>query len=648
MNERTLLALVCASSIHVACTSAASDASTPDVSPALVSNEQGTSSAATAGESVPTPTLSFAENTKAATPPTIEARSATSLGLTAMTANGRVHPHGVAASTYFEYGSTVAYGSRTASRALPPRLSAHYRETWDAGLSGWSGGFSEGSLSHFAQGGQSASSGFVRYGLPGDVDQNHSDGIGVNELMQYMYTGTYEGNGIPAASLSGGNPDLRGAKISVLMRGNSFVPRDADTQALFWIQSTPDPLLVDDPVVGRLTNWAFTGSPLTDALVAGGWQRVDYTLVNDSNLWTYAGNFVDANRATYAYFSIDQALGNVNADIFHMLVFGHPGNEPTGSVDFDEVDITYRNRSLLIGSNGGRLVSAPGTDDAAKLTDGWRNGDGKVWSVVSPTAPAEIVYALDKPVVVNAVQLHQNPTAPAKDVEVLVSNDGVAYTRLSGGQLPATTTSGPSFAFLLDTDARRAAAIADGQELTPWPRSETRFVKVRILSGYSAAAWGLGEIEIFGTGAVMATEDDWYSVNDDITNLAPGASVHYRLAVVTADGTTTYGPDTTFTVPSTNAPEAITGEATKVGSGAAMLGGRVNPLGLTTTTAFEYGTTTSYGERTPWSYAGVQITRRGAAAKLEELVPGTTYHYRLVATNATGTSYGADATFIAK
>src|SRR5690349_1850386 len=35
---------------------------------------------------------------------------ATSLGLTAFSANGRVQPHGLPTSYYFEYGTTTSYG----------------------------------------------------------------------------------------------------------------------------------------------------------------------------------------------------------------------------------------------------------------------------------------------------------------------------------------------------------------------------------------------------------------------------------------------------------------------------------------------------------------------------------------------------------
>jgi hypothetical protein len=94
-------------------------------------------------------------------------------------------------------------------------------------------------------------------------------------------------------------------------------------------------------------------------------------------------------------------------------------------------------------------------------------------------------------------------------------------------------------------------------------------------------------------------------------------------------------------------PAAETKSASNVSEYEVTLNGTVNPNGPATTYRFEYGTTTSYGESTPVpnGYAGVgtsPIAVGGAAARLE---PGTTYHYRLVASNSGGTSYGSDLTF---
>jgi hypothetical protein len=88
--------------------------------------------------------------------------------------------------------------------------------------------------------------------------------------------------------------------------------------------------------------------------------------------------------------------------------------------------------------------------------------------------------------------------------------------------------------------------------------------------------------------------------------------------------------------------EANTGFATSVGSTSAVLHGTVSPNGLTTTYYFEYGTTTAYGLVTAsWTTdadASVSATVGGLSAQ-------TTYHYRLVATNSSGTSYGSDRSF---
>src|ERR1043165_1298749 len=69
--------------------------------------------------------------------PTVVTRPATTLGQTAMTVNGAIHPHGLPTTYYFEYGPTTQYGRRTADQSLPPRLAAFYHESWNDGQHGW-------------------------------------------------------------------------------------------------------------------------------------------------------------------------------------------------------------------------------------------------------------------------------------------------------------------------------------------------------------------------------------------------------------------------------------------------------------------------------------------------------------------------------
>lgn len=75
------------------------------------------------------------------------------------------------------------------------------------------------------------------------------------------------------------------------------------------------------------------------------------------------------------------------------------------------------------------------------------------------------------------------------------------------------------------------------------------------------------------------------------------------------------------------------------------LNGTVNPDNLATTYHFEYGLTSAYGSSTPTQSAGSDYAVHSESATISGLLPGTTYHYRIVATNAIGTSDGADMTF---
>jgi hypothetical protein len=92
------------------------------------------------------------------------------------------------------------------------------------------------------------------------------------------------------------------------------------------------------------------------------------------------------------------------------------------------------------------------------------------------------------------------------------------------------------------------------------------------------------------------------------------------------------------------APAAATGPATAVTDRSATLSGTVNANYAPTTYHFAYGPTTAYGSTTPTTDAG-SGGAVAAAATLGGLSPATTYHYRLVATNAGGVTKGADQTF---
>jgi len=92
------------------------------------------------------------------------------------------------------------------------------------------------------------------------------------------------------------------------------------------------------------------------------------------------------------------------------------------------------------------------------------------------------------------------------------------------------------------------------------------------------------------------------------------------------------------------APGASTGNATNVTATTATLTGTVNPNKEETSYFFEYGTTTAYGTKTPVQTVGGNAGKAVDAA-ISGLSPNTLYHFRLVATNPSGTETGNDKTF---
>ena len=92
-------------------------------------------------------------------------------------------------------------------------------------------------------------------------------------------------------------------------------------------------------------------------------------------------------------------------------------------------------------------------------------------------------------------------------------------------------------------------------------------------------------------------------------------------------------------------PEAVSNLNAEAGS--ATLEAKVNPFGAETEYHFEYGTSTSYGQIAPIPDAKLKsgFAAEEASVEVGGLVAGTTYHFRVVATNEHGTVIGPDHTF---
>lgn len=158
-------------------------------------------------------------------------------------------------------------------------------------------------------------------------------------------------------------------------------------------------------------------------------------------------------------------------------------------------------------------------------------------------------------------------------------------------------------------------------------------------------------IEI-GTGAGAGSANSCPSGNPPVCNVSAkifglSAGTGYVARLVVSNGTRAISETTSFTTPA--APPKISGSrAVPVTKTTANLTGMVNPNGKSTTYYFEWGPSTSYGNRIPQEFDGAI----GAGskdikvnAKVGSLAPNATYHFRIVASSDSGTSVGPDVEF---
>jgi hypothetical protein len=134
-------------------------------------------------------------------------------------------------------------------------------------------------------------------------------------------------------------------------------------------------------------------------------------------------------------------------------------------------------------------------------------------------------------------------------------------------------------------------------------------------------------------------------VSVHLTGLSTETPYHYRFRATNHNGTTS-GADRIVTPHWVKGLE--TGDATDVSPGGATLHGELDPAGESTHYYFEWGTNKNYGHMTP-ALPGSEAIGNGLtqveASLADQLTGVTTYHYRLVAVNSLGTSFGPDREF---
>jgi sugar lactone lactonase YvrE len=166
-------------------------------------------------------------------------------------------------------------------------------------------------------------------------------------------------------------------------------------------------------------------------------------------------------------------------------------------------------------------------------------------------------------------------------------------------------------------------------------------------------AWG--ETEAYGAQTPAPAPElpmgtNPVAIEAKLERLAPNTTYHYQLFAYNSHDKSKPAGSGDREITTLAIPPAVSGEpASFVGTRSATLLAKVDPEHSTTAFRFQYGTSKSYGRETAAQSAGTGLGSGYVSQRIEGLEPGTTYHFRVVASNCcasgTGASEGPDETF---
>lgn len=241
-----------------------------------------------------------------------------------------------------------------------------------------------------------------------------------------------------------------------------------------------------------------------------------------------------------------------------------------------------------------------------------------------------------------------NPVAAQTRITGLTSSTTYYY------RIAATNAYGTAYGEERSLTTLVAPPIVDGQSVSAVQQT-TAVVDALVNPNNPTGALATGFHVQYGTstayGASMPVPDALLNsrfgdvkVGVQLTGLQPNTTYHYRIVATNPTATPVFGPDQIFTTLPVMLPVLNAVSMSEVSQNDVGLASTVDPQGVQTFYEFDLGVDTSYGTSV-FGNAGFGSEPVDVSISFHGLAAGTTYHYRLVATNIYGTTYGPDETF---
>ncbi len=221
----------------------------------------------------------------------------------------------------------------------------------------------------------------------------------------------------------------------------------------------------------------------------------------------------------------------------------------------------------------------------------------------------------------------------------LLANTTYQFVAVVSNNIGAVTGSNLSFTTLLPLSVTTLPANGIGAN------SATLNATANPGGASSVGSFEYGATTNYGT--TTATQSLGSGVTDTnfsqtLISLIGGTTYHYRADAARSVGSVA-GNDQTFLVPLP--PIANTMNAGPLHPGQAILNANINPNGAPVAYWFEHGPTPTYGNFTPINLLAGGTSLVAVSNLITDLPRGSSYHFRVVASNSIGQSVGGDKSF---